>query len=93
MSNNIVFENSLTQKIVDFIQDIGIEVQKNSINEETFLPGILIDKGEASWLAEHFSSGGDMGVALLDWMGLSTSRNMAKGDEKIFSHMKKWIRE
>lgn len=164
--NNLVFKNPLTQKIVDFIQDIGIEVKKSSIDEETFLPGILIDKGmivvdeqkllyegdllheaghvatlepqkrvkvyndvsknkgdeiatlawsyaaanylnidakivfhdngykgDGSWLAEHFSEGGDMGVPLLDWMELSTSQNMAKDGEKIFPYMKKWIRE
>ncbi len=44
-ANRVVFKNPLTQKIVDFINDIGIEVKKESLDEDTFLPGILIDKG------------------------------------------------
>ncbi len=43
--NSLVFENQFTQKIVDFIQSIGIEVRKETISEKTFLPGILINKG------------------------------------------------
>jgi len=44
-SKNIVFDKADTQKIIAFIENIGIEVKKSSIDEETFLPGILIDKG------------------------------------------------
>lgn len=162
----VVFDDRTTQKIIDFIQDIGIEVKRELIDEETFLPGILIDKGvmivdekkllykgdllheaghiatltpekrvkvyndvsknagdematlawsyaaaeyldidlriifhdkgykgDASWLAEHFSFGGDMGVPLLDWMELCISKNTAKDGDNIFPRMKKWIRE
>lgn len=165
-ANSLVFENQLTQKIVDFIQSIGIEVRKETISEKTFLPGILINKGamiideerllyegdllheaghiatltpekrvevyndvsknpgdematlawsyaagrfldidpriifhdngykgESKWLAEHFSTGGDIGVSLLDWMELTISKNMAKEEDEIFPIMKKWIRE
>lgn len=165
-ANSLVFENQLTQKIVDFIQSIGIEVRKETISEKTFLPGILINKGamiideerllyegdllheaghiatltpekrvevyndvsknpgdematlawsyaagrfldidpriifhdngykgESKWLAEHFSTGGDMGVPLLDWMELTISKNMAKEEDETFPIMKKWIRE
>ena len=41
-NKNTNFENQFTQKIVD----IGIEVKKEIIEESTFLPAILIDKGE-----------------------------------------------
>lgn len=165
-ANSLVFENQLTQKIVDFIQSIGIEVRKETISEKTFLPGILINKGamiideerllyegdllheaghiatltpekrvevyndvsknpgdematlawsyaagrfldidpriifhdngykgESKWLAEHFSTGGDIGVPLLDWMELTISKNMAKEEDESFPIMKKWIRE
>lgn len=165
-ANSLVFENQLTQKIVDFIQSIGIEVRKETISEKTFLPGILINKGamiideerllyegdllheaghiatltpekrvevyndvsknpgdematlawsyaagrfldidpriifhdngykgESKWLAEHFSTGGDIGVPLLDWMELTISKNMAKEEDETFPIMKKWIRE
>lgn len=33
-ANSLVFENQLTQKIVDFIQSIGIEVRKETISEK-----------------------------------------------------------
>ncbi|MGP2657264.1 hypothetical protein ACOJTA_09500 [Malaciobacter sp. WC5094] len=165
-ANSLVFENQLTQKIVDFIQSIGIEVRKETISEKTFLPGVLINKGamiideerllyegdllheaghiatltpekrvevyndvsknpgdematlawsyaagrfldidpriifhdngykgESKWLAEHYSTGGDIGVPLLDWMELTISKNMAKEEDETFPIMKKWIRE
>lgn len=34
-----------TEKIIDFIRSIGIDVEKTAISEETFLPGILIKNG------------------------------------------------
>ncbi len=39
------FNNQVTQKIVDFIIEIGISVHKELINEKTFLPGILVKNG------------------------------------------------
>lgn len=162
-SKNIEFKNPLIQKMVDFILNIGIEVKNQSIDEDTFLPGILINKGvmiideekllyegdllheaghiatlipqkrvevyndvsknkgdematlawsyaaanyldidpqivfhnkgykgEASWLAEHFSTGGNIGVPLLVWMELTDSEDTK---EIVFPNMKKWIRE
>ncbi|MEA2205661.1 MAG: hypothetical protein QOE77_2437 [Blastocatellia bacterium] len=41
----MVFANPLTARIVAFLQEIGIEVVPASFAEETFLPGILVDKG------------------------------------------------
>ncbi len=40
-----MFNNSTTQRIVDFIRGIGIEVRSATIAEPTFLPGILMDRG------------------------------------------------
>jgi len=165
-SKNIVFDKADTQKIIAFIENIGIEVKKSSIDEEIFLPGILIDKGviiidkdkllyegdllheaghiatlepqkrvkvyndvsknkgdeiatlawsyaaayylkidpkivfhdkgykgESSWLAEHYSTSGDIGVPLLDWMQLTSMSCRSKQGDIIFPNMKKWIRE
>lgn len=39
-------DNRLIDRIIAFLQDIGIAVKKGKINEETFLPGIKIDCGE-----------------------------------------------
>lgn len=41
-----MFKNPLTQKIADFLNEIGLAVRAASLDEETFLPGILIRKGE-----------------------------------------------
>lgn len=41
----MAFSNSVTAKIVDFIREIGIEVIEQPINEQTFIPGIYIEKG------------------------------------------------
>jgi hypothetical protein len=43
---NADFENNVTQKIVDFIKEIGIEVMPAQINRPTFLPGILVERGK-----------------------------------------------
>lgn len=153
--------------LIDFISSIGIKVIKKEIDEDTFLPGILIDKGsliideqkllypgdllheaghiatltsqkrevayndisknpgdeiatlawsyaalkylgvdaslifhsngykgDSIWLIEHFESEGDMGVPLLEWMGLTYSKKSANEfDKKSFPIMQKWIRE
>ncbi len=162
----INFEDKTTKKIVDFILSIGIPVSIEKIEEDTFLPGILIKngaiyidkeklkypgdllheaghlatltpkkracvyndvsknsgdelvtlawsyaavnylnidpkvvfhddgyKGNAKWLAEHYITGGEMGVPLLNWMGLSVDKNSANDFDKVFPKMKKWIRE
>lgn len=166
IDKTIDFDDRTTQKIVEFILSIGIDVEIEKIDEDTFLPGILIKsgaiyidkeklkypgdllheaghlatltpkkrasvyndvsknpgdeivtlawsyaaayyleiepnvvfhdggyKGEAKWLAEHYSSGGDMGVPLLDWMELSTVNHRAKDGDMVFPYMKKWLRE
>ncbi len=42
----MAFSNSVTAKMVDFIREIGIEVIEQPINEQTFIPGIYIEKGK-----------------------------------------------
>lgn len=41
----IVFNDPVTQKIVDFLLEIGLEVIMSDIDGPTFLPGILVDHG------------------------------------------------
>lgn len=45
-NNFAMFKNPLTQKIADFLIEIGLEVQREKLGEETFLPGILIKDGK-----------------------------------------------
>ena len=40
-----MFNDSITKKIADFLNQIGIEVVPGSFNEEVVLPGIKIDHG------------------------------------------------
>lgn len=164
--SDLSFNDNSTQKMVDFINTIGIPIYKETINEETFLPGILIKnggiyidesqmkypgdllheaghlatllpdkraivyndvsknagdeiatlawsyaaatylnidpnilfhahgyKGDSKWLVEHFSSGGEMGVPLVEWMNLTYSRERAKQENREpFPVMKQWLR-
>ena len=39
------FADAVTQRIVRFLVEIGLEVRAETIEEETFLPGILIQDG------------------------------------------------
>jgi hypothetical protein len=39
------FNETVFQKITDFIQNIGIPVSFRQISEQTFLPGLMIEKG------------------------------------------------
>jgi hypothetical protein len=39
------FKDETTNKIVNFLIEIGLDVETAAINEETFVPGILIDHG------------------------------------------------
>lgn len=47
-------------------------------------------KGDAAWLVEQYDQGEYIGLPLLEWMGLCTSRDT--GDHKAFPEMIKWIR-
>ncbi len=42
----MAFSNPVTAKMVDFIREVGIEVIEKPFNEETFIPGIYIEKGK-----------------------------------------------
>lgn len=39
------FSNPLTETIVTFLEEIGIPVRMERIDEKTFLPGVMIDRG------------------------------------------------
>lgn len=40
-----MFKEPLTKRIVDFLTSIGLDIRPGEIDGDTFLPGILIDKG------------------------------------------------
>lgn len=51
-------------------------------------------KGGAESLINAFKGGGDIGVPLLQWMGMTTERNKGEGPDAItFPRMIKWLRE
>ena len=45
MSKMKMFHNALTAKIADFLTRIGIETVPEKLNDECFLPGILVKNG------------------------------------------------
>ena len=57
---NLAFQNPTTNKIVNFLVEIGLEVRATVIEEETFLPGILIDHGALLVDEEKLNYPGDL---------------------------------
>lgn len=51
---------SYLDKIIDFIRSVGIEVSFDTINEDTFLPGILITGGRLTVDKEKLLYPGDL---------------------------------
>jgi len=41
-----MFENPLTRRIAEFLNEIGLEVAAQALDEKTFLSGILIENGK-----------------------------------------------
>ncbi len=52
--------NSLTQKIIGFLTEIGIEIVPARISDETFLPGILVENGKLLVDEEKLKYPGDL---------------------------------
>lgn len=51
-------------------------------------------KGESDWLIATFNSGGNIGVPLLQWMGLTAEPHKAENlGWKAFPQMHRWLRE
>ncbi|MGZ8174167.1 hypothetical protein [Methylobacter sp.] len=51
-------------------------------------------KGESDWLIDIFSNGSNLGVPLLQWMGLTAEPSKAeKLGWKAFPQMQRWLRE
>ncbi len=51
-------------------------------------------KGQSDWLIDTFSNGGNIGVPLLQWMGLTSESGKAlQPGSKAFPHMRRWLRE
>jgi hypothetical protein len=69
-SGALQFKNNLTQKIADFLTEIGLEVVSGPITRETFLPGIflsqgklLIDEDKLLWPGDLLHEAGHLAVA------------------------------
>jgi hypothetical protein len=45
MTPSPAFDDPGTQRIVNFLVDIGLEIRLGEIMERTFLPGIMVDHG------------------------------------------------
>ncbi|GAB6039657.1 hypothetical protein [Endothiovibrio diazotrophicus] len=54
------FSDPLTQRIVDFIDSVGLEVRKEPLPEDTFLPGIRIFEGAIVVDEERLAFPGDL---------------------------------
>ena len=64
------FRDDLTQKIADFLREIGLEIISRQITGETFLPGILpsqgkllIDEDKLLWPGDLLHEAGHLAVA------------------------------
>jgi hypothetical protein len=55
-----MFRNPLTTKISDFLNSIGIEVVSVKLNDECFLPGIVVEKGKLLVDEEKLEYPGDL---------------------------------
>ena len=49
-----------TQHIINFIREVGLQVHERSLSDATFLPGILIERGELVVDLEKLDHPGDM---------------------------------
>ncbi len=72
-----------TDTIISFITSIGIEIEAVEINEETFLPGIRIDRGKITYDPDKMLYPGDLlheagHIAVMT----EEQRNMVSGDIK-----------
>ena len=54
------FNNPLAQKITDFLTNIGIEIIPAKLSEDTFLPGILVERGRMLVDEEKLTYPGDL---------------------------------
>ena len=86
-----MYHNPLTNRIVDFLTSIGVQVRKVALETNTFLPEILVDKGrllvdEAQLIYP--------GAHLLATAGLCAIGDVAQrlGVEP-YPHMIKWLRD
>ncbi len=54
------FNNPLTQQITDFLTNIGIEIVPAKLSQDTFLPGILVERGRMLVDEEKLTYPGDL---------------------------------
>ena len=57
---SLTFKDPLTQQIVDFIDSVGLKVRKETLPEDTFLPGIRIVEGVIVVDEEQLAYPGDL---------------------------------
>lgn len=55
-----MFQNCVAKTIIDFLNDIGIEVIPLRLEQETFLPGILVENGKLFVDEEKLTYPGDL---------------------------------
>ena len=55
-----MFKDALTKKITEFLGEIGLETEARSLNQKTFLPGILIENGKMFVDEEKLAYPGDL---------------------------------
>ncbi|HVE55199.1 MAG TPA: hypothetical protein VNB22_00115 [Pyrinomonadaceae bacterium] len=60
MTEKSAFQNNLTSKIADFLNEIGIPVISTKLDKETFLPGILVKEGKLLVDEEKLAFPGDL---------------------------------
>jgi len=60
MTKKSVFQNNLSNKIADFLIEIGIAVIPAKLDKETFLPGILVKDGKLLVDEEKLAFPGDL---------------------------------
>jgi hypothetical protein len=60
MTEQNVFQNDLTNKIADFLNEIGIAVIPAKLSAQTFLPGILVSGGKLLVDEEKLTFPGDL---------------------------------
>ncbi len=60
MHDKSLFQSELTNKIAGFLTEIGIEIISTTLDEETFLPGILVENGKLLVDEEKLTYPGDL---------------------------------
>ena len=93
---NIVIDShkdALVNGIIRFLVDIGFQIRKTELSQQTFLPGITVDHGTIL-IDRELHKWRYIGVPMLQWIGLTADEKRAKemGIEP-YPTMIKWVLE